>query len=135
MGVCMGLCRGGGGEGRGVLRELDFFLLRTALRDRPKGPPTANHQPPATTNRQPPPTASRQPPTANRQSPPTGNRQSPPTMVEHMSYTLSFCKTAVQEHFFFPVKDPPAESMPASTPLHPVHLQQTERRLGLLSSS
>ena len=44
----------------------------------------------------------RQPPTAtNRQSPPTANRQSPPTMVEHMSYTRSFGKTAVLEHFVF----------------------------------
>ena len=47
---------------RGILRELDFFLLRTALRDRPKGPPTANHQPPPTANRH-------QPPTANRHQP------------------------------------------------------------------
>ena len=70
---------------RGVFRALDFFLLRTALRDCPKGPPTANHQsPPAATNRQ----------------SPTANRQSPPPMVEHMSYTRSFCKTAVQEHYF-----------------------------------
>ena len=43
-----------------------FFLLRTALKDRPKGPSTANHQPPPTANRQLPPTASGdQPPTAN----------------------------------------------------------------------
>ena len=63
-----------------------------------------NHQPPPTANHQPPPTANRQPPpTANRQWPLTANRQSPPTMVEHMSYTWSFCKTAVQEHFFFPL--------------------------------
>ena len=42
-----------------------------------------------------PPTANRhQPPTADRQSLPTANRQSPPTMVEHMSHTRSFCKTA-----------------------------------------
>ena len=34
------------------------FLLRTGLRDSPKGPPTANrHQPPTATNRQPPSTA------------------------------------------------------------------------------
>ena len=62
-------------------------------------PPTTTkcHQPPIT-NHQPPPTASRQPPTANRQS--------PPTMVEHMSYIRSFCKTAVQEHFFFLLRTP-----------------------------
>ena len=44
-----------------------------------------------------------QPPTAaNRHQLPTAtaNRQSPPTMVEHMSHTRSFCKTAVSELFF-----------------------------------
>ena len=66
---------------RGVLKELDFFLLRTALRDRPKGPSTANHQPPPTANRhQPPAATNRQPPTtANRHQPPIPNRQPPPT--------------------------------------------------------
>ena len=50
---------------RGFLKELDFFLLRTAPRDHPKGPSSANHQPPPTaTNRQSP-TAQRPPPTAN----------------------------------------------------------------------
>ena len=29
-------------------RKFRAFLLRTALKDRPKGPPTANHQPPPT---------------------------------------------------------------------------------------
>ena len=104
--VMMALWRGGAGEdtgqaeGRAVLKEPDFFLLRTAPRDHQ--PPTANsHQPPAATNRQPPPTtnhqaptgtnhhqppptASCQLPTANRRQPPTANRQPPPTMVEHM---------------------------------------------------
>ena len=84
---------------REVLWELDHFLLRTALKDRPKGPPTANPQPPTTANRhQLLAATNRQPPTtANRhQPPPTAtNRQSPPTMVEHMSYTRSFCKTAI----------------------------------------
>ena len=98
-----------------------FFLLRAALRDRPKGPPTVNCQPPPTanrhqsptTNRHRPPTANRQPPTAtnrqphqpptatNRQPPIATNRQSPPTMVEHLSYTRSSCKTAVPDNFFF----------------------------------
>ena len=89
---------------------------QTAINRQP--PPTTNHQPPptasgdqpppTTNHRQPPPTATnRQSPTANRHYPPTANRQSPPTMVEHMSYTRSFCKNAVQEHFFFPLKDPP----------------------------
>ena len=64
-----------------------FFWLRTALRDRPKGPPTANHQPPTATNRQPPtadhcqppPTTNHQPPTAanHHQPPPTARRQPP----------------------------------------------------------
>ena len=57
-----------------------------------------NHQPPTATNHQ--------SPTANRQSPPTANRRLPPTMVEHISYTRSFYKTAFQGHFFFPLKDP-----------------------------
>ena len=161
---------------RGFPRELDFFF-RTVLKDRPKGPPTANHQPPTATNCQPPTASGDQPPTANCHQPPitlTGklplaavgtalpipvrvstdlagrfgqpgavdevncvptakvrlafdppptatNRQlpttsanrhqpptakSPPTMVEHMSYTRSFYKTAVQEHFFFPLRTP-----------------------------
>ena len=73
---------------RAVLKEPDFFLLRTAPRDHQ--PPTAkSHQPPTATNRQPPtatnrqrrPTANRQPlPTAtNHQSPTTNRRQPPPT--------------------------------------------------------
>ena len=76
---------------RGVFRELDYFLSSTALRDCPKGPPTANHQPPPTANRcqapiaanhQPPPTANgHQLPTsnpANRHQPPITNHQLPP---------------------------------------------------------
>ena len=43
---------------RGVLWELDFCFVK----DRPKGPPTANHQPPPTAKRC-------QPPTANRHEP------------------------------------------------------------------
>ena len=94
-------------------------FLRTAPKDH-QPPPTASCQPPAATNRQPAPTANRhqppitnhQPPptTTNRHQPPVANRQSPPPMVEHMSYTRSFYKTAVQEHFFFSPKDPPAEA-------------------------
>ena len=70
-------------------RNWIFFLLRTALRDRPKGPPTANHQPPPTANQrqppaptkcQPPTTANRhQPPITNHQPPIATNRQPPPT--------------------------------------------------------
>ena len=59
-----------------------FFLLRTALGDRPKGPPTTNHQQP--------PTANRQPPTAaNRQRRPTTNRQPLPTTIHHQSPTTN----------------------------------------------
>ena len=110
------------------LRNQIFFLSRTALKDCPKGPPTANrrqpptsnrHQPPPTgssdqppsaTNhqslttyrRQPPPTATnRQLPTANRQSPPTANRQPPPTMVEHMECPRAFWGTLCNGTLFF----------------------------------
>ena len=116
---------------RAVLKGPDFFffLLRTALKDRPKGPPTANHQPPPTASHQPPPTASGgQPPTANHCQPPpttnhqpptatnhhqppvancqlpTANRQPPPTMVEHMECARAFLGKLVPEHFFFPVR-------------------------------
>ena len=44
--------------------RLFFFLLRTTLKDRPKGPPT-------TANRHQPPAAQRQPPTATNRQPPT----------------------------------------------------------------
>ena len=115
------------GPGRS-LRDQIFFLLRTALKDRPKGPPTANRQLPPTANRrqlptaanrQPPPTSNRQPlstatnhpsptanccqppPTTNRQSPPAANRQWPPTMVEHMSYTRLFLKKPCSGTVFF----------------------------------
>ena len=77
---------------RGVLKGLDFVLLRTTLRDRPKGPSTANHQPPPTANRQQPPTANRQrrpiancqpmPTASNHQSPTTNRRQPPPTATK-----------------------------------------------------
>ena len=50
-----------------VIKNPNFFLLRTALKDRPPGP-TANRQPLRTTaNRQLPPTANCQPPPTNRQ--------------------------------------------------------------------
>ena len=88
---------------RAVLKGPDFFLLRTALQDRPKGPPTANRQlpptanrhrpstanrrqlppathhqlPTATNRRQPPPTTNCQPPTGNLHQPPTANRHQP----------------------------------------------------------
>ena len=64
---------------QGCPQETQFFLLlRTALQDSPKGPPTANHQPPPTANRQP-------PPTANHQPPPTANRCSIPFLSSDIS--------------------------------------------------
>ena len=78
--------------GRAVLKGPDFFfLLRTALKDRPKGLPTANRQLPSTANRQQPPTATnRQPPTAaNRQRRPTANCQPLPTATNHQSPTTN----------------------------------------------
>ena len=68
----------------GSLRdEIFFFLRRTALKDRPKGPPTANRQLPSTANRHQTPTTNRhQPPVANCQPPTAANRQ-PPTATNH----------------------------------------------------
>ena len=71
---------------RVALKEPDFFfLLRTALGDRPKGPPIANRQLPSTANRHQPPTTNRhQPPTTNRRQPPAAtNRQLPTTANRH----------------------------------------------------
>ena len=66
----------------------------------PLGTVPRDRQPPTATNHQPPPTPNHQPPIANHQPPPTtANCRSPPTMVEHMSYTRHFCKTAILEHF------------------------------------
>ena len=84
-----------------------FFLLRTALKERPKGPPTANrqlpstanrhqrpttnrHQPPATNRRQPPAATNRQlPTTANRHQPPITNHQPPPTTTNRQLPTAN----------------------------------------------
>ena len=57
--------------GRSLRDQIFFFLLRTALKERPKGPPTANRQLPSTANRH-------QPPTTNRHQPPAANRRQPP---------------------------------------------------------
>ena len=105
----LGLCQEGGPLGARI-----FFFWRSALKDRPKRPPTANrHQPPTADHCQPPPTTTnRQSPTANRRQPPptatnrqspTANRQSPPTMLEHMSYARSFCKKYRSGTPFFPL--------------------------------
>ena len=53
----------------------NIFFVKAALRDRPNGPSTTNHQPPPTaTNRQPPAATNRQPPptATNRHPPPPG---------------------------------------------------------------
>ena len=88
----------------------------TALKDRPKGPPTNNrHQPPTanchqppTTNRQRQPTANCQPlPTATNHQPlptttnrqlPTANRQLPPTANRHQPW-LSIWMDVVNQDF------------------------------------
>ena len=85
--------RGGGGSReqpprppKGFLKELDFFLLRTARRDRPKGPSTANHQPPPTANR-------RQPPAATNRQPPTANHCQPPSTPPRVHQLRRLLKT------------------------------------------
>ena len=108
-----GTCTHGAADGRGVLKGRDFFfffLLRTALKDRPKGPPTANrqlpstanrhrppttnrHQPPATNRRQPPAATNRQlPTTANRLQPPTASHQPPPTTTNRHQPPVANCQ-------------------------------------------
>ena len=82
-------------ESRAVLKEPDFFLLlRTALADRPKGPPTANRQLPPTTNRHQPPTTNRHqpPPTVSSDQPPTANHYRPPPITNHQSPTTNRCQ-------------------------------------------
>ena len=88
-------------EPGGSLRDEIFFLLRTALKDRPKGPQTANrqlpstanrHQPPTTNRHQPPATNRRQPPAAtNRQLPTTANPLQPPTASHQLPPTTTNC--------------------------------------------
>ena len=93
---------------RGVLKEVDFFLLRTALRDRPKGP-RGNHWPPPTANRH-------QPPTENRQQRPTTNRQPLPTAINHQSPTANRRQpppTATNRH------QPPVANRQPPTTHHP----------------
>ena len=102
-----------------VLRELDFFLLRTAPRDHQPPtairhqlptasgdqPPTANHcRPPPTTNPQPPTAANHHqpPPTATNHQLPNANRQ-PPTANTWCARGLFWEKCAT-EHFFFPLR-------------------------------
>ena len=90
-------------SGRCLRDQIFFFLLRTALKDHPKGPPTANsHQPPTATSRQPPTaTNRRQPPTvtnrqlpttANRHQPPITNHQPPPTTTNRHQPPVANCQ-------------------------------------------
>ena len=77
-------------SGRSLRDQIFFFLLRTALKDRPKGPPTANRQLPSTANHQPQPTASHQPlPTASGDQPPTANHCQPPPTTNHQPPTAA----------------------------------------------
>ena len=94
----------------GSLRdEIFFFLLRTPLKDRPKGPPTANRQLPSTANRH-------QPPTTNCHQPPATNRRQP--WLSTWSARGLFWENWFWNTFFFsPVKDPPAPRTCASTAL------------------
>ena len=83
--------------GRSFGTESFFILLRTALKDRPKGPPTANHQPPSTANRnQPPTTNRRQPPVAtNRQPLPTATNHQPPTTTNRHQPPAANCQPPI----------------------------------------
>ena len=120
--------------GRSLRDQIFFsFLLRTALKDRPKGPPTtnrqlpstakppptANHQPPATNRCQPPAATNRQlPTTANRRQPPptascqppTANRRQPPTANRHQPWLSTwsarglFWENWFRNTFFFPLR-------------------------------
>ena len=139
----------------GPLGPRFFFLLRTALKDRPKGPSTANHQPPPTANcRQPPAATNRQPPTtANRHQPPIPNHQLPPTTINrHQPPTTAsrqspianrqpptantwcarghFWETGVQEHFFFFLSLKTALPQP-----DPAHTQHRGRERGRVQAS
>ena len=84
---------------RGVLKGRDFFfLLRTALKDRPKGPPTANRQLPSTANRHQPPTTNCQPPTASHQPPATNRRQLPAATNRQLPTTANCLQPPTASH-------------------------------------
>ena len=119
----------------GSLRNPNFFLLRNALKDRPKGPPTANRQLPPTANRQQPPNANHQPPpTTNRQPrplptatnchqpPPATNRQ-PPIATNHGStYELH---AVLLQNCNFGTRLPPPYGPPCNKPNTPRMVRQT----------
>ena len=67
------------------LRDQIFFLLRTTLKDRPRGPPTANRQHPSTDNRH-------QLPTTNRHQPPATNRRQPPAATNRQQRPTANCQ-------------------------------------------
>ena len=72
-----------------------FFLLKTALKDSPQGPPIANHQPPSTAT-------NRQLPTANRQ--PSKYRRSHDQEAESVPVSIRFYWRR-SCFFFLPLKD------------------------------
>ena len=100
------------------MRPQEPQLLRTALKDSPQRPPTANRQPPPTTKCQPPAAANRQPPTANRQTPTIGQQHcfcgfvSCPCLdheAESVPVNIGFCWR--YEPFFPLLKDSPDNRM------------------------
>ena len=77
---------------RAILKEPNFFfLLRTALEDRPQRLRTANHQPPPRANRHQPPTATncQPPPSASGDQPPSANHCQPPPTTNHQPPTAA----------------------------------------------
>ena len=77
---------------KGVLKGVDFFLLRIAPRD---------HQPPTAANRHQPPIPKPQPPST------TTNAQLPTAHRQHMVCPRAFLGKLCKGTFFFPVKDRP----------------------------
>ena len=86
--------------GRSLRNQIFFILLRTALKDRPKGPPIANRQLPPTANRHQPPTSNRlqPPPTASGDQPPTANHYQPPFSVKDRPATRATRDTGCTAH-------------------------------------
>ena len=118
------------------LRDQIFFLLRTALKDRPKGPPTANrqvpstttanfHQPPTATNHQPPTATNRRPPTANHQPPATNCRQPPTATNRQLLTTANHCQPPPPTNHQSPTTNchqpPPTASCKPPTANRPRH--------------
>ena len=115
----------------GSVRNLFFFFLRTGLRDRPKGPSAANHQPP-TANRCQPSTTNPQRPTAanHHQPPPTTSCQPPTAHRQHMVCPQVFlgklCNgTAL---FFHPLRTALPSTVSPWPPPPPIHPRRSPRR-------